>query len=78
MLQPQHMTKSDIMRLVAQTQFREFTKEDWYAFAGCDSSNPLIAEIDDWTVLIDGETISISRYNDDFTVEDYNYKLSQW
>ena len=53
------MTASQILALVARTEFRPFTKHDWQAFAGCNSDEPLIGENGDYTVVIDGETIEV-------------------
>jgi len=50
-------TKSEILPFLLKLQFRDFTKEDWYTFAGCETKNPKIAEIYGYAVVIDGASI---------------------
>lgn len=47
---------------------RPFTKQDWAAFAGCESAFPWIAELDEeGTVLIlDGTTLQMVADRDEF------------
>lgn len=51
--------------------FRSFTKEDWYAFAGCESDDPQIAEHPNpgdgygLEIVVDGSSLCILRSNED-------------
>lgn len=70
------MNALEILRLVATTEFRPFTKTDWMGFAGCESPDPLIGEVDDYIVLVDGDLIAvINEDGEQFTArveaEDY-------
>ena len=40
-------------------KFRDFTKEDWYGFAGCESETPQIAEDDNYTYVLDGSSLCV-------------------
>lgn len=42
-----------------QIELRPFDEEDWFAFAGCESNNPLIAYCRDFTLLVDGTYIEV-------------------
>jgi len=53
------MTAIEILRLAATTELRPFTKADWMSFAGCESTDPLIGEVDDYIVLVDGDLIAV-------------------
>jgi hypothetical protein len=75
MFNPATATLAETLLFIGRTQFREFTESDWDGFAGCDSSNPMIAAHDEWTVILDGSSVSFSKYNDDFSVEAYECKL---
>ena len=42
--------------------FREFTKSDWDAFAGCEDKNPLICDdLDSVCIVIDGRSINVTH-----------------
>lgn len=61
----------EALNLIANAKFRPFDKNDWMAFSGCESENPLIAygvsfgtpiplsSEDLFTVIIDGDNINI-------------------
>jgi hypothetical protein len=53
------MTAIEILRLVATTEFRPFTKTDWMGFAGCESEEPMIGQVGDLTIVVDGELIVV-------------------
>lgn len=42
--------------------FREFTRDDWDAFAGCEDANPLICDdIPTVCIVIDGASINVNH-----------------
>ncbi len=51
------MTRENALALIAQLQFRPFSKADWQSFAGAESENPLIAENDEYLVVLDGNIV---------------------
>lgn len=57
---------AELMVLIAKSQFRPFTEGDWYAFAGCESENPLISEADHYCIVIDGNTVNVLYYGDEY------------
>lgn len=61
----------EALKLVAKTKFRPFDNIDWYAFAGCESDDPFIGEIDDITVVIDGDTIMFNRFGEETETPDW-------
>ena len=38
---------------------RPFDEEDWFAFAGCESENPLIAYCRDFTLVVDDTYVEV-------------------
>ena len=56
-------TRAQALRLIAFTTFREFTKEDWYGFAGCESENPMMGENhwhgEDILIVLDGSSVNM-------------------
>ena len=57
-------TAAAALKLMAKVQFRPFDDSDWMGWAGCESAEPMIAETDDITVIIDGETVTFNSYNE--------------
>ena len=53
------MTPAEALALVASLRFRPFEASDKKAFPGCESENPLIANREGVTVLVDGDFIEI-------------------
>lgn len=53
------MTPEKALALVASLQFRPFEKADWMSFSGCNTDNPLIAESDEYLVIVDGNEIEV-------------------
>jgi hypothetical protein len=51
--------------ILAHTELRDFTKDDWYGFAGCESSNPMIGIAGDFTVVLDGSCLMIVHNADE-------------
>lgn len=76
---PQLELSSDqILRLLAKTEMREFTRSDWDAWAGCESKKPMIGEISAeaaevpdqpdgvtiWIIILDFSVIGVYRLFD--------------
>jgi len=70
-------TAAEAFAVLMTLKMRPFTNSDWDAYAGCESSNPYICETEDYTVVIDGNTLSFDRYNEDFTVDFVQFKLGE-
>lgn len=52
-------------QLLCDTKMRPFTKEDWMAFAGCESEDPQIGVNGDFTLVMDGSTLLIVHKDDE-------------
>jgi hypothetical protein len=59
---PQNATEA--LKLMAKAQFRPFDDADWNSWSGCETDEPMIAEIDEVTIIIDGDCITFNAYND--------------
>ncbi len=57
---------AEAMRLLAKTQMRPFTKEDWCGFAGCETKSPTIGEYGDFIIVQDGVVLNIIHTDDGF------------
>lgn len=55
---------AEVLFLITQTKFKHFTENDWEAFLGCESENPLIGYNGDYTLVLDGETLNIIHAED--------------
>ena len=42
-------------------ELRPFDGEDWFAYAGCESENPLIAYCKDFTLVLDDDIVEVYR-----------------
>ena len=60
------LNATEILALIAKTQFSPFTESDWDAFAGCESEAPVIGYNGDFTIVIDGETVNVIHAEDEF------------
>ena len=67
---------AEAFALIAKTQFRPFDDMDWSAWAGCESAEPMIAQIDEITVIIDGNIATFNSYNEGEGSEWTNFTLS--
>lgn len=54
--------------------FRKFDKNDWNAFSGCESDQPMIADHDNFVLIVDGDSIEVimtmAEGGDDWAVGD--------
>ena len=57
-------TAAAALKLMAKVQFRPFDDSDWMGWAGCESAEPMIGEIGDITVVLDGDTVTFNSYNE--------------
>lgn len=65
---------SAMLKVIALSTFRPFTKLDWYAFAGCESENPVICETDDYTIVIDNDQVNMVYHEDEYGGRLYSLK----
>ena len=59
-------TNSELLSILAQTQFKPFDDMDWCLFAGCESKEPLIGSYNDFIIVIDGHIINMVREEDQY------------
>jgi hypothetical protein len=65
-------TSAELLSIIAKTEFKPFTKNDWYAFAGCESKEPLIGSYNDFIIVIDGHIINMVHEEDQYGGVLYN------
>lgn len=53
------MTGSEAFALVARATFEPFNEFDFETFSGVETENPLIAEIDDLVLILDGNVLEV-------------------
>jgi hypothetical protein len=66
------LTPAQALVLIAKTEFRQFTKNDWACFSGCESTNPLVGEIGDYCIVLDGEVVNIIHCGDGYGGQLFN------
>lgn len=60
------LSVSDVLMMIAKTKFKPFNQNDYAAFGGVESANPLIGETaDDNLIVIDGGKVSVFVIGDD-------------
>lgn len=53
-----------LMVLAKTTTIRPFSTDDWCAYSGCTSPEPMIGEYGNYVIIIDGDCLSIiDEYN---------------
>ena len=45
-------------------ELRPFDRDDWHAYSGCESENPLIAYSETYTLIVDGDHVGTDRMTD--------------
>jgi len=55
------MTPTKVLALLSKAQFRPFDAVDWEAYLGCESETPMIAFVDSYDIIIDGDEIQITE-----------------
>ena len=48
-------TTAQAFKAMALTEFKPFDKHDWEAFSGCQSNEPMIGELGEMIIVLDGE-----------------------
>jgi hypothetical protein len=59
-------TTFEVLKIIAQTDFRPFHKAEWDTFNGCESKNPIIGEHDTMLVIIDADKVMLLDENDEY------------
>ena len=54
----------EALKMLAATTMRQFTREDWYGFSGCETKDPMIGEFGDFTIVLDSSTLNIIHGED--------------
>lgn len=67
---------AEALKLLVKAQFRPFDDMDWSAWSGCESAEPMIGQIDDITVINDGDYITFNQYGADGDCEWASCKMS--
>lgn len=67
-------TQTELLPLMAKTTFRPFGEADWWAFAGCETAEPMIGETDQFIIVIDGDMINIVHPEDEYGGQMYCLK----
>jgi hypothetical protein len=57
---------TEALRMLAVATMRPFTKEDWYGFSGCESKEPMIGELEDFSIVLDAATLNICHGEDGY------------
>jgi len=60
------LSMTEALSLIAKTQFSPFTEADWFAFAGCESDDPVIGYNGDFAIVVDGDTVNIIHAEDEY------------
>jgi hypothetical protein len=64
-VRPLPTTTLQLIEVLKRVELRDFTQGDWQAFAGCESRNPKIGELDNLIVIVDGNDIQVAQAEDD-------------
>lgn len=59
-------TQPELLSIMAKTEFKPFTKADWFCFSGCETDEPLIGYYEEFTIVIDGDIVNIIEVADEF------------
>ena len=69
-IQPPRLEPDEVLRMIRAAEFRNFTPEDWGAFADCSTQNPQLGVHHDGTheyvLILDGSDILVLRDDDRF------------
>ena len=67
----------EALKLIATATFRPFDDTDWMAWQGCDSANPMIAEVDELVIIVDGDEVTFNLFGEEAGEFDWaNFKLN--
>jgi hypothetical protein len=64
------ITAQQALNMLALTTMRFFDRDDWHAFAGCESRSPMIGEFGDeyvgrYTLVVDGAVLLVLGEHDE-------------
>jgi hypothetical protein len=70
------ITESDVLKMVAETQFLPFDKSNYMLYSGVGSSNPMIGYVKDdfdngipgFTLIVDGDEVEVIDDNGDTVI----------
>lgn len=57
------LTLVEALGLIATLKFRPFDESDYNGFSGVESENPMIAENDEFVVVLDGDCVEFLSMN---------------
>ena len=58
--------KTEILTLILKMKFEPFSEYDYFAWAGVEGKNPLIAENEEYTIVIDDNIINVLAHEDPY------------
>lgn len=56
----------EALRMLSTTTMEPFTAQDWSAFAGCESKNPMIGTSGDFVLILDGDILCVVHGDDNY------------
>jgi hypothetical protein len=59
-------TAAQALDILARTTLRDFTKDDWLGYSGCESEKPLIGEYNGTVVVVDGPCLLLIDGADEY------------
>lgn len=59
-------TKAELLALIIKMKFEPFSEHDYFAWAGVEGKNPLIAENEEYTIVIDDNIINMLYHEDPY------------
>lgn len=60
------ISKIEALKAIAKSEFRPFNENDWDSYSGCESAEPLIAELEDFVIVIDGDEVYFEDETGDY------------
>ena len=58
----------ELLKILAETEFRPFDSVDWWNFGGCETNDPMIGyyKPSELTIVIDGDQINVVNEADEY------------
>ena len=56
---------ASVLKLLINGGMKPFTNDDWLAFQGCETKDPRIGHIGDFTIVLDGDHINVVHIKSD-------------
>jgi hypothetical protein len=67
----------EALKFIATATFRPFTEIDWMGWQGCNSDNPMIAEVEELVIIVDGDEVTFNVLGEKAgDIEWANFKLN--